>query len=68
MNRTPHQTLEHLATILDSVADGVFTVDSSMHITWFNRVAEQITGFTRQEALGRPCQNWQGGSLIYAIS
>ncbi|OEU53244.1 MAG: Fis family transcriptional regulator [Desulfuromonadales bacterium C00003096] len=55
MNKTPHQTLQHLATILDSVADGVFTVDSSMHITWFNRAAEQITGFTQQEALGRPC-------------
>lgn len=55
MNSTPHQTLEHLTTILDSVADGVFTVDSSMHITWFNRSAEQITGFTQQEALGRPC-------------
>ncbi len=55
MNKTPHQTLEHLTTILDSVADGVFTVDSSMHITWFNRAAEQITGFTQQEALGRPC-------------
>jgi PAS domain S-box-containing protein len=55
MNKTPHQTLEHLSTILDSVADGVFTVDSSMHITWFNRAAEQITGFTQQEALGRPC-------------
>lgn len=55
MNSTPHQTLEHLTTILDSVADGVFTVDSSMHITWFNRSAEQITGFTQEEALGRPC-------------
>jgi two-component system response regulator HydG len=55
MNQAPQQTSEHLATILDSVADGVFTVDSSMHITWFNRAAEKITGFSRQEALGRPC-------------
>lgn len=55
MNQAPQQTSEHLATILDSVADGVFTVDSSMHISWFNRAAEQITGFSRQEALGRPC-------------
>ncbi len=55
MNKTPHQTLEHLTTILDSVADGVFTVNSSMLITLFNRAAEQITGYTQQEALGRPC-------------
>lgn len=47
--------LEHLATILDSVADGVFTVDQEMRITWFNRAAEEITGFSREEALGQSC-------------
>ncbi|GAB6062970.1 sigma-54 interaction domain-containing protein [Deferrisoma palaeochoriense] len=45
----------HLATILDSVADGVFTVDTEMRITSFNRAAEEITGFRREEALGQPC-------------
>lgn len=44
-----------LQTILDSVADGVFTVDQTMHITSFNRAAEELTGFTRAEALGQPC-------------
>jgi PAS domain S-box-containing protein len=42
-------------TILDSIADGVFTVDDSWRITSFNRAAEQITGFGRQEVIGRPC-------------
>lgn len=46
---------EHLSTILDSVADGVFTVDSEMRITWFNHAAERITGFSREEALGQRC-------------
>jgi PAS domain S-box-containing protein len=55
MSKTPRELLEHLATILDSVADGVFTVDPEMRITWFNRAAEKITGFSQQEALGRPC-------------
>jgi PAS domain S-box-containing protein len=55
MSRTPAELLEHLATILDSVADGVFTVDRDMRITWFNRAAESITGFSQKEALGRPC-------------
>ncbi len=54
MDTAPQETSAHLATILDSVADGVFTVDSAMLITWFNRAAEQITGFSRREALGRP--------------
>ncbi len=46
---------EHLSTILESIADGVFTVDAEMRITSFNRAAEEITGFQRQEALGQPC-------------
>ena len=44
-----------LQTILDSVADGVFTVDNDMRITSFNRAAEELTGFSRNEALGQPC-------------
>ena len=46
---------EYLATILDSVADGVFTVDEEMRIASFNRAAQEITGFTADEALGRKC-------------
>ena len=41
--------------LLDSVPDGVFTVDADWRITFFNRAAEQITGIRRQEALGQRC-------------
>ena len=41
--------------ILDSIADGVFTVDRENRVTSFNRAAERITGFTRQEAVGQYC-------------
>ncbi len=41
--------------ILDSVADGVFTVDLEWRITSFNAAAERITGVPRSEALGRHC-------------
>ncbi|MFC1535144.1 sigma-54 interaction domain-containing protein [Thermodesulfobacteriota bacterium] len=41
--------------ILDSIADGVFTVDSDWKITSFNRGAEDITGIKKGEALGRHC-------------
>ena len=41
--------------ILDSIADGVFTVDSDWNITSFNRAAEEITGFSRDQAIGRKC-------------
>lgn len=42
-------------TILDSVADGVFTVDHEWCITYFNSSAERITGVNRQRAIGRRC-------------
>jgi len=41
--------------ILDSIAEGVFTVDMDFRITSFNRAAEGITGFSREEAIGRLC-------------
>jgi PAS domain S-box-containing protein len=51
------QTLTSSGTsvILDSIADGVFTVDGDFVITSFNRAAEEITGVSRKEALGKPC-------------
>lgn len=49
------RSLKNMAVILDSVADGVFTVDNKMLIQSFNRAAEEITGFSRDEAMGRPC-------------
>lgn len=41
--------------ILDSIADGVFTVDGDWEITSFNRAAERITGITFQKAIGQKC-------------
>ncbi len=41
--------------VLDSINDGVFTVDLAWRITSFNRAAERITGVKREDALGRPC-------------
>jgi PAS domain S-box-containing protein len=41
--------------ILESIADGVFTVDDDWKITLFNRAAEDITGIGRDEAVGHFC-------------
>ena len=43
--------------ILDSIADGVFTVDHDWRVTSFNRAAEQITGVRREEAIGKRCKD-----------
>jgi PAS domain S-box-containing protein len=44
-----------ISMILNSVADGVFTVDDDFVVTSFNRAAQQITGVSEEEALGKPC-------------
>lgn len=43
--------------ILDSITDGVFTVDHDWRITSFNRAAEEITGVSREEAIGQLCKD-----------
>ena len=51
--------------ILDSIADGVFTVDHEGRITSFNRAAERITGFLREEAVGQYCHEIFRSNLCF---
>lgn len=44
-----------LKIILDNLDIGIFTVDRSAHITFFNTAAERISGHRRHEILGKPC-------------
>jgi PAS domain S-box-containing protein len=41
--------------ILNSISDGVMTVDKDWKIASWNRAAEKITGFHREEVVGREC-------------
>jgi PAS domain S-box-containing protein len=41
--------------ILESISEGVFTVDGQWRITTFNRAAEKITGVPREMAIGKHC-------------
>jgi len=50
-----HLHPDQMASVLDSIADGVFTVNDRWEVTSFNHAAEQITGIPRAEAIGRPC-------------
>ncbi len=49
--------------ILESISDGVFTVDARWRVTSFNRAAEEITGVPRAEAMGRLCSEVFRSSL-----
>jgi len=65
--KKPDPTLD---TILNSIADGVFTIDLEKRITSFNRAAEQITSIHRGQALGQKCFDvfhaniWQGSCAM----
>ena len=45
-----------LRTTLYSIGDAVITVDNNLRVTFINPMAECITGWSRQGALGRPYQ------------
>lgn len=45
---------ERLAVTLRSIGDGVIVTDISSNIMLLNRVAEEITGWTDEEAKGKP--------------
>jgi len=55
MKGNPGLPEKYCHIILDSIADGVFTVDLDFRITSFNRSAEQITGISKKNAVGKPC-------------
>lgn len=57
MKLKTHEIWNHrfLRRIIDSMADGVFTMDSDGNITSWNQSMERISGYTAKEALGRRC-------------
>jgi PAS domain S-box-containing protein len=60
--------------IFDSLHEGLYSVDKNFRITGFNRAAERITGYRRDEVLGRYCRHVfqtdrcvQGCPLSYSL-
>ncbi|HYD62224.1 MAG TPA: EAL domain-containing protein [Noviherbaspirillum sp.] len=45
---------ERARVTLESIGDGVLSTDVSCNVTYLNAEAERLTGWPRQEALGRP--------------
>jgi len=46
---------ERSRTVINSIADGIYTVDLDMRLTGFSRSAEKMTGYREEEVLGRKC-------------
>ena len=43
--------------IINNLRDGVYFVDSSRQISFWNKAAEAITGYSAEEMLGKKCQD-----------
>jgi PAS domain S-box-containing protein len=50
------QQRDMLAVTLGSIGDAVMTTDTDGRITFLNPVAEALTGWPLQDALGQPCE------------
>ena len=44
-----------LIHIVETIKDGLMVVDSDGHIMFFNKAAEEITGYSRNEVIGKSC-------------
>ena len=55
--------------ILENSADGIITIDADRKITGMNRAMEQLTGYSRDELLGKECfkvlmlRDWEGKNI-----
>lgn len=50
-----HYEERSLKMILENLDIGIFTVNKGGHVTFLNAEAEKITGYHRQQILGKPC-------------
>jgi len=60
------QDLTFYRFIIDSLPAGILTVNADLQITGFNPWAEQITGYSAQEALGQYCGEILQGGMCHA--
>ena len=49
--------LRHFKDLVDRLFDGVYFVDRDRRITYWNRAAERITGYSGEEVLGSRCRD-----------
>jgi PAS domain-containing protein len=50
-----HSNMDELLAVLARTTDGVFALDQTERVVFWNAAAERITGYQADEVLGRPC-------------
>ena len=53
----------NLEYVLDNLMEGIIAHDTNRNILFFNRAAENITGYRKEEVLGRDCHQVFGSPL-----
>src|SRR5208283_567190 len=48
---------KNLLNVLDNMMEGIIAHDLNRQVLFFNRAAEKITGYSREEVLGRDCHS-----------
>ncbi len=62
VNTAIQREKDRVDQVLDSIADGVFTVDHDVIIRSFSSKMERLTGIAARDAVGRPCREVLRGS------
>lgn len=44
-------------TLLDNMFEGIYVIDLERRITVWNAAAEELTGYTAEEVIGKPCRD-----------
>ncbi len=52
---------KNLERILDNMKDGIIAHDLNRRIFYFNKMAEEITGYRREDVVGKDCHEALGG-------
>ena len=52
--------------VLENLPDGLFIVDSNRVITFWNKAAEKMLGYTAEEIIGKTCDYFKSPTCLAA--
>jgi len=63
----------YLETVIETLPVGLFTVDKNRKITYFNKAAQRITGYSEDEVIGKECTilgcaPYEGSCVLFSRS
>jgi diguanylate cyclase (GGDEF)-like protein/PAS domain S-box-containing protein len=59
--RTSQEQLRLLGTAIESAANAIFVTDHDAHVTWINEAFSRLSGYSRDEVIGRRPSLWKSG-------